>query len=534
MFDNIASIDIGSSSIKIVKIKRGFRNFEVVSLIHEEIDPDAAEKDYNSAIGELFTKILMVNDLSDCRIVMSSSSEKLTIRNLSFPFSDLTNIANAIPFEVEDKIPFPISSASYDFQAFPENEDGGRSVLLAAVNKEIIADRVNFFNEHGLFPVYSGLESNGLFRCYEYFNTVNDENIIQIDIGCSKSIINIVKNNTLSFTRVIPAGIGMIVTLISESIKCPRSEALNILKSLDVDLSSKDLNTKNTAYKDSGITKTLYKAICNETKNLFMEICNEVIVTINSDNPSNNPDHFSRVILSGGGSNVKGVSGLISDLLNMPALFMPFLESYNDENIKSRFPICFGNLLVYLNHKDESINLLKGDFLPEGADGILKQYRLPVFFTSAALVILIFNFLITFFLVSKSSNYYEDILKNRYMKFFNVQNAPDDPLEEGIKKLNLIKKELSAIKTVTGEKDSFMIMIGSVVKSFPDPAGFDLKRITYDGSTIVIEGEIRSSADLEIFRNQLHKSGLFESISSDIRDSSTVRSLFTMTIKRKI
>jgi len=534
LFDNIASIDIGSSSIKIVKIRRGFKKFEVVSLIHEIIDPDAAEKDYNSAIGELFTKILLENDLSDCRIVMSAPSEKLVIRNLSFPFSDLSNIANAIPFEIEDKIPFPVNSASYDFQAFPENEDGGRSVLLAAIDKEILAQGVNFFNDHGLFPVFSGLESNGLFRCYEYFNTVNDENIVQIDIGHNKSIINIVRNNRLSFTRVIPAGINIIVNLISGSINCTRYEALNIFQSLNIDVSSKELNIKNTSYKDSGINKTLYKKICDETKNLFMEICNEVIVTINSDNPSNDPDHFSRVILSGGGSNVKGVSGLISDVLNIPALFMPFLDTYTDQNIKSGFPVCFGNLLVYLNSKNESINLLKGEFLPEGSENILNKYRLPVFFTSAALVIFILNFLITFFLVSKNSNYYEEILKNRYMKFFNVQSAPDDPLEEGIKKLNLIKKELSAVKTVTGEKDSFMIMIGSVVKNFPDPAGFDLKRLTYDGSTIVIEGEIRTSADLEVFRNQLHKSGLFESISSDIRDSSTARSLFTMTIKRKL
>ena len=525
---------MGTSSIKIVKIRRGFKKFEIDSFIHEKIDLDKADKDYYAAVNESFSKILNESDLSDCRIIMTTASENLTIRNFSFPFSDLASIANVIPFEAEEKIPFPISSAAYDFQAFPENENGGRSVLLAAVDKEIMAQGVNLYNEQGFFPVFSGIESNGLFRCYEYFNTVNDENIIQVDIGHSKCIINIVKNNRLSYTRIIPSGIGVLIKLISSSMNCTCVEAQNILKSLNIDVSSKEQNIKNTVYKDFGITKTLYKTVCDETRKLFMEICNEIIVTINSDNPSNESDHFSRVILSGGGSNIKGVSGLISDVLNIPALFMPFFDTYSDQNVKSGFSICFGNLLVYLNHRKESINLLKGDFLPEGAEGILTKYKLPIIFTSAALVVLILNFLITFFLVSKSSNYYEDILKNRYRKFFNTQNAPDDPLDEAVKKLNLIKKELSAVKTVTGEKDSFMIMLGSVVKNFPDPAGFDLRRLTYDGSSIIVEGEIRSSADLEAFKNQLHKSGLFESISSDIRDSSASRSLFTMTIKRKI
>lgn len=534
MFDNIASIDVGTSSIKIVKIKRGFRKFEIDSLIHEKIVLNGAETDFHAAVSESFSKILNDFDLSDCRIIISAASEKLTIRNITFPFSDLSNIADVLPFEAEEKIPFPLSSAAYDFQAFPENENGGRSVLLAAVDKDIMAERVNFYNEHGLFPVFAGLESNGLFRCYEYFNTVSEENIIQVDIGHSKSIINIVKNSNLSFTRVIPAGVNSIINLISSAINCSSDEAQNTFKLLNIDVSSKDHASKNTLYKDYGITKTLYKSICDETKKLFMEICSEVIVTINSDNSSNAPDHFSRIILSGGGSNIKGVSGLISDILNIPALFMPFFDTYSDQNIKSSFSICFGNLLVYLNHSKDSINLLRGDFLPEGAESIFTKYRLPFIFTTAALVILILNFLITFFLVNKSSNYYEDILKNRYKKFFNTQNAPDDPLDDAVKKLNLLKKELSSLKTVTGDKDSFLIMIGSVVKSFLDPAGFDLRRLTYDGASIIIEGEIGSSADLETFKNQLHRNGSFESISSDIRDSSASRSLFTMTIKRKL
>jgi Tfp pilus assembly protein PilN len=79
-----------------------------------------------------------------------------------------------------------------------------------------------------------------------------------------------------------------------------------------------------------------------------------------------------------------------------------------------------------------------------------------------------------------------------------------------------------------------MSLISSVVKNFPDSEGFDLKKITYDGNTLILEGEIRSSSELEIFKNNLRKSELFESVSSDIRDSNATRSIFTMTIKRKL
>ena len=136
--------------------------------------------------------------------------------------------------------------------------------------------------------------------------------------------------------------------------------------------------------------------------------------------------------------------------------------------------------------------------------------------------------------MNKNSNYYENILKDRYKRFFNTQTAPDDPLAESVKKLNSLKKELSVIKAVTGEKDSFMSLISSVIKNFPDSAGFDLKKITYDGNNMLFEGEIHSSTELETFKNNLRKSELFESVSSDIRDSNASRSVFTMTIKRKL
>jgi len=534
LFDNIASIDIGSSSIKIMKIKRGFKKFDITSLIHEKIDLDLAEKDYNAAVIESFNRILESHDLSDCRIITTAPSEQLTIRNMTFPFPELPKIAAAVPYEAEETLPFSISSASYDFQLLPENPDNSRSVIFAAIKKTFLSGNVEFYNSQGLFPVFSGLESNGLFRCYEYFNTVDAESLILLDLGYSKSVINIVRNNIVSITRIIPLGLGSLIRWLANELSVSLNEAMSIFESLEIDISKKDGDFKNNNYKDFGLSKAKYKLLYDDTKNLFLEICKEIIITINSENSQKEESMFSRIIMSGGASNVKGLSGLVSDVINIPAVFMPFFNDYPDQDIKSRFSVCFGNLLVFMNHKDSSINLLKGDLLPEGFEKGLKKYRLPLFFVSAALIILILNFIITFFLVSKNSNYYEDILKERYKKTFNTQNAPDDPLAEALKKFNSIKKELSVIKAVTGERDSFMSLISVVVKNFPDSTGFDLKKITYDENSIVLDGEIRNSAELEAFKNNLRKSEIFESVSSDIRDSNTARSLFTMTIKRKI
>ncbi len=499
MFDNIASIDIGSSSIKIVKLKRGFKKFEITSLIHETIDLDIADSDYIKAVNEAFSRILENHDLSDCRIITTAPSDKLSLREMTFPFSDVTKIAAAVPYEAEEKIPYDISSVTYDFQMLPVNEDDSGKILFAAIDKSVLEQKVNLINSHGLYPVFTGLESNGLFRCYEYFNTVNDESVIQIDTGYKKSIINIIQNNSVTFTRVVPLGIETLITGLADNLSISKNEALTVFESLEIDINKKD-DIKNSNFKESGLSKSKFKALHEDTRNLFLDICREVIVTVTSDNSRNDFSGFSRIIMSGGGSNIKGLSGFVSDIINIPAVFMPFFNEYTDQISKSRFSVCFGNILVYMNHKDFSINLLRGDLLPEGAENSFEKYRLPVFFISAALIILIFNFILTFFLVNKNSNYYENILKDRYKRFFNTQTAPDDPLAESVKKLNSLKKELSVIKAVTGEKDSFMSLISSVIKNFPDSAGFDLKKITYDGNNMLFEVKSAAVQNLKLLK----------------------------------
>lgn len=533
MFDNIASIDIGSSSIKIVKVKRGFKKFEITSLIHEKIDLDLADRDYYQALNEAFFRIFENNDLSDCRIIITAPSDKLSLREMNFPFSDISKISAAVPYEAEEKIPFNINSVTYDFQLLPSDDTEKGKILFAAINKPVLEEKVNLFNNYGFYPVFTGLESNGLYRCYEYFNTVNDESVIQIDAGYTKTIINIIKNNTISYTRVLPIGTGSLINQLAQELSISKNKALQIFESLEIDINKKD-DLKNSNYKDAGLSKARFKSLHENTRNLFLEICREIIVTITSDNSRNDISTFSRIIISGGGSNIKGISGFISDITSIPAVFMPFFNEYTDQNIKSSFSVCFGNVLVYMNHRDDSINLLKGELAPEGSENNFEKYRLPVFFISAALIILIINFIITFFLVSKNSNYYENILRDRYKRFFSAQTAPDDPLAESVKKLNSLKKELSVIKAVTGERDSFMSLISAVVKNFPASEGFDLKKMVYDGNSITLDGEIRSSSELEVFKNNLRKSELFESVSSDIRDSNAARSIFTMTIKRKL
>ena len=56
MFENIAAIDVGTSSIKIVTVKTGFRDFQVTSFAYEDVDFQI--KNRESAISDAISRIL--------------------------------------------------------------------------------------------------------------------------------------------------------------------------------------------------------------------------------------------------------------------------------------------------------------------------------------------------------------------------------------------------------------------------------------------------------------------------------------------
>jgi type IV pilus assembly protein PilM len=534
LFDNIASIDIGASSIKLIKARRGFKKFELISTCIEFIDPDLLKSDYTSAVENALQAVLVKESLDDFKLITSISADRILLRNITFPFNDLNKIAIAIPFEAEENIPYPINMVTLDFQIIPDEESESRDVILAAVSNDYLKNIVEIFKKFNLNPVYCGIESNSLVRCYEYFNSVNDETVLQVDIGHIKTTVNLVKNSELIFTRGISSGIGVLIEKIAEILNINLTEAQTIFESLDLDLTSFDSNLKSENYKKFSISKPKLKIIFHEAETLVSNIIDNIAFTIKASGEHADYTTFSRVIITGGGSNIKGISRIIGGESGLPVVFMPFLTGYTDVDLKSRFSVCLGNLLVYMNNRTTSINFLKGDFTPVSTHGSLNRFYLPILFAGLSVFFLLINFSSTVYFVIKSNNYAEEIMQRNFKKYFNTPSVPKDPIKEAMSILANEKKEFSVLSEMLGDQNRFIPALNVVVKNFNDAEGFDVKKINYDGKSMIIDGEARRPEDLEELKKNLLSTGQFESVTINIRDTSSSRSLFTLSIKQKI
>jgi len=534
LFDKIASIDIGSSSIKLIKAKRGFKKFEIISIVSETIDLDASNSDYISALDAAITNILEKENLTEFNIIISIPTDYVILRNLTFPFNDIKKITNTIPFEAEDSIPYPIDMVEFDFQIIPIEETEKRDVILAAVKKDYLNEIIKIFKKYELTPIFAGLESNALLRCYEYFNSVNEETILQIDMGKNKTLVNIIQNTSIVYTRGISLSIGNIIEKIAEILNVSLNKAQYIVESLDIDLSSLDSNLMKDNFKNFDIAKNKLKLIFQEAEQIIKEIVAEITLTIKASGDYSSYSQFSRIIVTGGGSNLKGLSKIMSDESGLPVVFMPFLDGYIDSNIRSRFSICLGNMLVYMNNRKESINFLKNEQSAKLDIGFIKKYYIPILFVSLTIIFLIINLINTIYFVVKSNNYTDKTLEVKFEKYFSQKPTTKDPVLEAKDILNKEKKEFSLLNDMIGDKNLFMQTIDIIISKFSEVEGFYIKKIEYNGKSIIIDGELKKLNDLEEFKKRLQDTGEFDKVIITTKDTSSSRSTFTLSIDQKI
>ena len=200
---------------------------------------------------------------------------------------DEEKLQETIHFEAEQYIPFDISDVNLDFQILGENESnpGQMNVFLVAAKKEMVNDYINLVNLAGLNPCIVDVEAFALQNTFEANYDMQSENTALIDIGASKTSLNILKGNSSLFMRDVSLGCGQINQKIMSLIECSFEEAEQLKYGDKPDrLTQEDLK---------GIVSSVVTDWCTEIR--------RALDFFYSTYPE---DQIKRIILSGGGANI--------------------------------------------------------------------------------------------------------------------------------------------------------------------------------------------------------------------------------------
>ena len=209
----LIGIDIGSTSIKLVKLRGSKGSYEAESIGIAPLSPEAIVDNSlmdSSAVVDGLRSLIDSLGIQKVRDVASSvSGNSVIIRKIALPAMSSEELEEEIQWEAEQYIPFDINDVNIDFQMLePDDNDPSRMfVLLVASKKDIVNDYQAVFAEAGLKLVLVDVDVFAMQNAFELnYDLDPDEVYALINIGANMTNLNVVKNGISLFTRDVQMG----------------------------------------------------------------------------------------------------------------------------------------------------------------------------------------------------------------------------------------------------------------------------------------------------------------------------------------
>jgi type IV pilus assembly protein PilM len=296
--DHLIGLDIGSRSIKaaeIVETKHGrtLKRFGIMDIAQGAIEEGTINDP--EKVAESIQQLFKSYNIKESNVAVSIGGYSVIVKKINVQTMAEEQLQETIHFEAEQYIPFDISDVNLDFQILGENENnpGQMSVFLVAAKKEMVNDYINLVNLAGLNPCIVDVEAFALQNTFEANYDIQNDNIALIDIGASKTSLNILKGSSSVFMRDVSLGCGQINHKIMSLIDCSFENAEQLKHGDQPDrLTTDDLK---------GIISTVVSDWCTEIR--------RALDFFYSTYPE---DQIKKIILSGGGANIEEFRNLLA------------------------------------------------------------------------------------------------------------------------------------------------------------------------------------------------------------------------------
>jgi general secretion pathway protein L len=121
----VLGLDLGAHSVKAVELQQTLRGLELVQMRSVRRSEEAA------SLPELLRHLVDLHRLSTDHVVAALPGDRISSHRLTFPFGEKRRLAQAVPFAVEEQLPFDLEDVVVDWVA--TRSDRERSEVLAAI-----------------------------------------------------------------------------------------------------------------------------------------------------------------------------------------------------------------------------------------------------------------------------------------------------------------------------------------------------------------------------------------------------------------
>jgi len=301
---SIVGLDVGSSSIKAVELKRGRAGIEVAHLGVEPLPSDIVVDSMivdSGTVSTAISKLFGDNDIKARSVATSVSGHSVIVKKISLPMMSDQELAETIQKEAAQQIPFDIADVSIDYQILSEDAASPQmDVLLVAVKKDKVLNYTNVLSMAGKAPAIVDIDAFALQNCYEYnYDPAPGSTVALLNLGASVMNINIVKGTIPLFTRDVSVGGHQYTDSLQK----------------ELDLSFDDAEALKLGQKVGTVSEEAKAPILQQVTEIIVL---EIQKTFDFFRATAAGEHIERIYLAGGSSKVPGLIESLRQEFSLP------------------------------------------------------------------------------------------------------------------------------------------------------------------------------------------------------------------------
>ena len=326
----IIGLDISSTAIKLLEFSktssmgRGGAQYRVESYAVEALPENAVvEKNIADveAVGESIRNVVKRSGSRAKHVAVAVSGSAVITKIITMPASLSDQEMEAqIQLEADQYIPYSLEEVNMDFEVLGTSEKNPEmmDVLLAASRSENVEDRVAAIEIAGLTAEVVDVEAYAMENAFSQIAEQlpehgENQTIAVADVGAATTIMNVLHNNKIIYTREQNFGGRQLTEEIQRRYGLSYAEA-------------------GMAKRQGGLPDNYIPEVLDPFREAMVQQVSRSLQFFFSSSPYNSVDH---IIMAGGCSSIPGVDELIEEKLGTPAIIAnPFANMSVSSRVK--------------------------------------------------------------------------------------------------------------------------------------------------------------------------------------------------------
>lgn len=288
----LVGLDLGTHAVRAVALRPKGKGWSLVAA--GEAFVPAGEHTTQTDLAETAAMLLDTLGLRRARVAAAVSGTAVIVKRLTMPPMSAQELADTMPLEAEQYIPFPLADVQLDYQVL----DGPRAlpadaldVLLVAARRDRVDERVAAMTATGRAPVVLDVEAFALANAYEANYADRPETlVVLVHVGHRGTIVCLVEHGQVAFTRDLNVGGSTYLDAIARDLGLDATGAARLLR-------QEHLNDEATM---------------SVVRDIHLHLMLEIRKTIDFHRASSAVERVDRVVLSGGACQIDGLRHLLA------------------------------------------------------------------------------------------------------------------------------------------------------------------------------------------------------------------------------